>query len=98
MVVLSDTYYPGWYARVDGQPAHIYEVDLALRGVPVAKGRHTITFRYRPRSVFWGAGLTLNSLLAIVALTLWRGKNRHFAFRATIDSGSSATSTIAAMP
>jgi hypothetical protein len=79
MVVLSDTYYPGWYARVDGQLAHIHEVNLALRGVPVARGMHTITFRYRPRSVFWGAGLTLNGLFAIVALTLWPGKNRHVA-------------------
>jgi len=32
MVVLSDTYYPGWSAKVDGKPAQIYEVDTALRG------------------------------------------------------------------
>ena len=62
MVVLSDTYYPGWYAKIDGQPAEIYEVDLALRGVIVPKGVHAVTFRYRPRSVYWGAGLTLAGL------------------------------------
>jgi Bacterial membrane protein YfhO len=79
MVVLSDTYYPGWYAVVDGQPAKIYEVDLAFRGVRVPKGAHTVGFRYRPRSVFWGAGLTLAGVLGAVGLTFWSGKNRRIA-------------------
>src|SRR5260370_1448021 len=35
MVVLSDTYYPGWVATVDGNEAPIYQVDNALRGVLV---------------------------------------------------------------
>jgi len=77
MVVISDTYYPGWYARVDGQPAPIYEVDLAFRGVPVPKGEHVLTFHYRPRSVFWGAGLTVAGLLGAAVLTFWSGKKRH---------------------
>ena len=78
MVVISDTDYPGWYARVDDQPASIYEVDLAFRGVPVPKGAHVLTFHYRPRSVFWGAGLTMAGLLGAAALTVWSGKKRHF--------------------
>ena len=79
MVVLSDTYYPGWYANVDGQAAQIYEVDLAFRGVPVPKGAHVVTFRYRPRSVYWGAGLTLAGVLGAAAITFWSGKNRRLA-------------------
>jgi hypothetical protein len=76
MVVLSDTYYPGWYAEVDGHPAKIYEVDLALRGVPVQTGTHSITFRYRPRSVLWGASLTLAGFLGAAVITFWSRKNR----------------------
>jgi hypothetical protein len=79
MVVLSDTYYPGWYASVDGRPAQIYEVDIALRGVAVPRGSHVVTFRYRPRSVYWGAGLTLAGLLGAAVLTFWSGKNQRFA-------------------
>jgi len=79
MVVLSDTYYPGWYASVDGHPAPIYEVDLAFRGVPVPQGAHLVTFRYRPRSVYWGAALTLTGLLGAALLTFWSGKNRRLA-------------------
>ena len=79
MVVLSDTYFPGWYASVDGRPARIYEVDIALRGVAVPGGSHIVTFRYRPRSVYWGAGLTLAGVLGAAVLTFWSGKNRGLA-------------------
>jgi hypothetical protein len=79
MLVLSDTYYPGWYASVDGHPAPIYEVDIAFRGVPVPKGVHVVTFRYRPRSVYWGAALTFTGLLGAAVLTLRSGKKRRIA-------------------
>src|SRR5207244_1591723 len=59
MVVLSDTFYPGWRARVDGKPAVIYEVNGAMRGVVAPGGTHTVTMRYRPVSVYLGAALTL---------------------------------------
>ncbi len=55
MVVLSDTFYPGWRARVDHRPAQIYEVDGAMRGVVVPGGKHEITMRYRPVSLYLGA-------------------------------------------
>jgi len=70
MVILSDTYYPGWIATVDGQPSRIYEVDLALRGVLVSRGLHEIKFRYRPRSVFLGAGLTLAGLIGVAVIVM----------------------------
>ena len=62
MVVLSDTFFPGWYARIDGKPAPIYEVNAAMRGVPVPQGTHTVEMVYRPRSVYVGAALTFLGL------------------------------------
>src|SRR5258706_994911 len=63
MVVLSDTYYPGWDAIVDGSSVQIYEVDFALRGVIVPAGSHQITFRYRPASFANCVRLRLSGLL-----------------------------------
>ena len=63
MVILSDTFYPGWRARVDHLPAEIHEVNGAMRGVAVPRGTHTITMRYRPVSVYLGAALTLLGIL-----------------------------------
>lgn len=66
MVILSDSWYPGWEATVDGRSAPIEKADWALRGVVVPAGDHTIEMRYRPWSVFGGGALTLAS--ALIAL------------------------------
>lgn len=54
-LVLADAFYPGWVADLDGKPAPIYATDLALRGVIVPAGTHTIVMRYEPASVVLGA-------------------------------------------
>jgi uncharacterized membrane protein YfhO len=59
MVVLSDVFFPGWRAGVDGHVTPIYEVNEAMRGVIVPKGEHTITMRYAPVSALAGGLLTL---------------------------------------
>jgi hypothetical protein len=68
MVVLSDTFYPGWRARVDHKPAAIYEVNGAMRGVVVPAGTHTVTMRYRPVSVYLGAAMTLAGILGSLGM------------------------------
>jgi hypothetical protein len=55
LLVVADAYYPGWEADVDGKTASIYAVDVALRGIPVAAGTHTVTMQFRPTSVEAGA-------------------------------------------
>jgi hypothetical protein len=70
MVVISQTFFPGWEARVDGYPAHVYEAYGALQGVVADAGSHHIELLYRPRSVYWGAALTLLGLTASLLLAL----------------------------
>jgi hypothetical protein len=67
MVILAETYYPGWTSTVDGKPARVWEAWGALRGVMVPAGEHDVRFSYRPLSVYGGAGLTaLGVLLTMV--------------------------------
>jgi uncharacterized membrane protein YfhO len=68
MVVVSDTYYPGWRAWVDGRPAPIYPMDGAMRGVVVPAGLHLITMRYRPPIVYEGAALSLVGIVGAIVL------------------------------
>ena len=71
MVILSDTYFPGWRATVDGQPAVILEPFGALRGIVVEKGDHHIEYLYRPTSAVAGISLTALGVL-FVLWTRWR--------------------------
>lgn len=59
IVILSDTFYPGWRATVDGKPVTIEEADGIFRGVAVPAGEHVIDMKYRPLSVIGGGLLSL---------------------------------------
>ena len=50
MLVLHETYYPGWVAEIDGRAARILRADVLFRGVEVPPGRHTVVFRFAPLS------------------------------------------------
>ena len=76
LLVLSEQYYPGWRAYVDGQETHIYAVDGILRGVFLNEGKHTVSFEYRPLSLQIGFSITLISLLATAAGLLYLYKGR----------------------
>jgi hypothetical protein len=69
-VVTGDPWAPGWRAWVDGKRVRIQEYEGVIRAVPVAAGHHRIEFRYRPGSVYWGAGLSALGLIA--AGVIWR--------------------------
>jgi uncharacterized membrane protein YfhO len=66
LLVLSDTYYPGWKAFVDGNPKKIYQADYAFRAVPLSAGIHKVEFVYDPVSFKLGAGVTLLGILGCI--------------------------------
>ena len=68
LVVLMDTWAPGWMVSVDGQPTQPIRVNGVLRGVEIPAGDHTITWFYRP--VHWTiiVAVTIGSLLTTIAL------------------------------
>ncbi len=72
MVILSDNWFPGWSATVDGRPARLWEADTVIRGVEVPAGAHRIEMRYRPLSVRLGAWMLALSLAGLAALAWLR--------------------------
>jgi hypothetical protein len=66
-IVLSEIVYPGWQARVEGQPAAMLEHGF-LRAVAIGPGTHEVEFVYRPASVFVGLGLFLVGAVLVVIL------------------------------
>lgn len=59
LLVLSENFYPGWQARVNGKPARIYEVDGALRGIVIGAGENHVTLDYAPKWLAAGVALAL---------------------------------------
>jgi len=79
-LVLSDAYYPGWRAWVDGSQAQILQADWLFRAVYLPAGRHTIEFKYEPASFAFGWLVTRVSLAFFVVslglALLWAGVRR----------------------
>jgi Bacterial membrane protein YfhO len=65
-LVLSDVFYPGWQAHIDGQPAHIFQTNYIFRGVQLPPGEHTVTFSFRPMSFAIGCGISGASLALVL--------------------------------
>jgi uncharacterized membrane protein YfhO len=63
---LSDPFYPGWQAQLDGEPAAILRADYAFRAVAVPVGRHRVTMGFRPGSWYVGLGISATTLLALL--------------------------------
>lgn len=76
MVILSDTYFPGWRAKVDGAEVPIYAAYGVLRGVVVEAGVHRLELEYRPDLLRLGALLSSAGVCAAWGLTLWERKLR----------------------
>lgn len=78
LVVLSDTFYPGWEAAVDGAAVPIVRANYFARGVFVRAGEHRVVFRYRPLSFRVGAAISVVTGTAVVIgiiVSLWRRRD-----------------------
>lgn len=60
VLVLTDSFYPGWEATVDGVAQPILPVNVLFRGIVVGPGSHQVVFSYQPAS--WRLGVILSAL------------------------------------
>lgn len=70
VLVLADTYYPGWKAKVDGKEVPIFHADYMFRGVQIPEGKHSVEFTYSSRPfnialVLFTLGLLTSAVLLV---------------------------------
>ncbi|HYR92324.1 MAG TPA: YfhO family protein [Terriglobia bacterium] len=74
VLVLSQIYYPGWKATIDGSPVQVHPVDFALSGILSPQGDHTVRFFFDPQSFKIGGALSGISVAVFIGLLLFRSR------------------------
>jgi hypothetical protein len=77
LLVVSDSYAPGWSASVNGERADILIANYAFRAVHVPQGRSTVVFRYWPPGFIAGGVVSALSLMAIGLMCVTWRKREH---------------------
>lgn len=72
LLFISDNYYPGWKAQIDGKDQKIYRADYTFRAIPVENGKHEIIMWYYPQSFELGLKVSIITFFILVLLILFR--------------------------
>ena len=74
VLVLSEIFFPGWTATIDGNNTRIYLTNFLLRGVALPAGQHKVEMHYTAPAARNGAVISAITLIGIVgwALKDWR--------------------------
>jgi hypothetical protein len=72
LLVLSDAWFPGWRASVDGRETPIWRAQGALRALPLEPGDHRVTMEYDPASTRIGLWLAVAAIFACAILACSR--------------------------
>ena len=77
-LVLTDSFYPGWNAYLDGKPVPIYRANYMFRGIDAPAGNHAVVFKYEPASFMIGAAF-FTCFWLLFAFMVGRRSGRKFA-------------------
>jgi hypothetical protein len=75
-LVVTDSWYPGWRATVNGTQTPIRRANYLFRSVPLPAGASRVVFEYAPASFRLGAVISALAALALVGLALVRRSSR----------------------
>jgi hypothetical protein len=67
-LVLSDTFFPGWKAYVNGKEEKIYRANYAFRAIPLTAGIHEVEFIYDPLSFEGGVVITFLTIISLIGI------------------------------
>jgi hypothetical protein len=73
LLVLNDTWAPGWRVTINGVSTPVMHANYAYRAVYVPQGQSIVEFHYRPLPLIVGLCVTFCSIAALVLLVFWSG-------------------------
>lgn len=70
-LIVSENFYPGWRALVDGQPVEVHRADLSMMGIALPAGARKVELRFESPRYELGRLITLVSIgIALAAIVL----------------------------
>lgn len=79
LLVLSETSYPGWQAKLDGLAVPILHADYMLRGIVLPAGEHRLEMVYNPTTFWLGFGISVLAWLCAICvgvIAFWRARSK----------------------
>ncbi|MGE5304699.1 MAG: YfhO family protein [Alphaproteobacteria bacterium] len=71
ILILADSYYPGWQAYVDGNEVPILKANHFFRAVVLPEGEHVVDFKYAPLSIRIGVFVSFLTIVLITAISIF---------------------------
>jgi len=68
LLVISENWYDGWQATIDGDPAEVLRVNLTQQAVAVPAGDHEVVLVHRDPDVQLGVGISMASVLVLIGV------------------------------
>ena len=75
-LVLSEVYYPGWQATVDGEEVQVLRANYAFRAVALSPGKHVVKMTFEPWTWQMGLAISIVTWGGLVAWAIWEIKRR----------------------
>jgi len=76
LMVVAESWYPGWRATLDDQPVKLLRANYLSQGVVMPQGTHTVELRYSPDAFNYGSIISSLSILGFIGLLLWAWRSR----------------------
>lgn len=78
LLYVSETYFPGWKAYVDGNEVKLYRANYAFMSLLVPSGDHQVSLKYEPSSIRMGSLFSVFSIvlfiLVSISMKFYKGK------------------------
>ncbi|WP_088834222.1 YfhO family protein [Paenibacillus tyrfis] len=68
VLILNDSYYPGWKAYINGTPTKIFRANYAFRAIEFPSGNSIVEFKYQPLSFTLGLIISISTFLLLLGI------------------------------
>jgi hypothetical protein len=83
VLVLADSFYPGWHVYIDGNEEELLKANYFFRAVKIRAGEHTVEFKYEPYWFSVGRWISIFTIVALAVVCGYFGIKRRFLLAST---------------